>query len=302
MSVSDVQVVVVDEAALRSMIAEHEGVFTSAQARACGIGTDRARRRVESGEWIRETRGVYRVANRTLDIRMKTRIAVLSAGPGAALCGASAAWWHGLIDKPPSIISVMAPHGRRGRPIDGARVWHRTFDEGDVAVVERLRVTAVPLTVLDASVENGVRIMDSALLRNKVTIEDLLDAQKRNSGRRGSPRAASMLTAMSDGARSDAERRTVALLKSSDVGGWATNVDACGYVLDLAIQDLKIDIEIDGLAFHSDATAFQHDRERQNVLIANGWIVLRFTWHDITQRPQWVLAQIRAAIRQRTAA
>lgn len=284
------------------MLAEHDGVFTSAQAQACGVDADGARRRVGSGEWIRETRGVYRVANRKLDTRMRARIAVLSAGPGAALCGASAAWWHGLTDKVPSTISVMAPHGRRGRPVDRARVWHRTVDERDIAVIDGLRVTAVPLTVLDASVDIGVKIMDSALLRKRVALDDLVDAQKRNAGRRGSPRARAMLAAMSEGARSEAERRAVALLKTSDIVGWATNVDACGYVLDLAIDELKIDIEIDGVSFHSDANAFQHDRERQTVLIANGWIVLRFTWHDITQRPQWVLAQIRATIRQREAA
>lgn len=291
-----------DETALRAMLAEHDGVLTSAQAQACGIDADGARRRVGSGEWIRETRGVYRVANRKLDNRMRARIAVLSAGPGAALCGASAAWWHRLTDKAPSTISVVAPHGRRGRPVDGARVWHRTVDERDITVADGLRVTAVPLTVLDASVDNGVKIMDSALLRKRVALDDLVDAQKRNAGRRGSPRARAMLAAMSEGARSEAERRAVALLKTSDIVGWATNVDACGYVLDLAIDELKIDIEIDGVSFHSDANAFQHDRERQTVLIANGWIVLRFTWHDITQRPQWVLAQIRATIRQREAA
>ncbi|NED67277.1 DUF559 domain-containing protein, partial [Streptomyces sp. SID10244] len=88
----------------------------------------------------------------------------------------------------------------------------------------------------------------------------------------------------------------------SNVTGWVTNLPVGGYILDLAIPEHKIAIEIDGFAYHSDAEAFQHDRERQNDLIANGWTVLRFTWHDLTTRPQWVLAQIRAAIRQAAAA
>ncbi|MDL9945271.1 hypothetical protein QSJ19_06630 [Gordonia sp. ABSL11-1] len=83
----------------------------------------------------------------------------------------------------------MAPHGRRGPPVDRARVWHRTVGERDFTVIDGLRVTAVPLTVLDASVDIGVTIMDSALLRKRVALDDLVDAQKRNAGRRGSPRA-----------------------------------------------------------------------------------------------------------------
>lgn len=291
-----------DYAAVRTMIADHDGVFTLAQAKESGISAEAARRRVASGEWIRVTRSVYRVADRLLDDRMHARIAVLSAGPGAALCGGSAAWWHGLITHPPSTITVITPHGRRGRPVPGARVWHRTLDTADLTVVDRLRVTHVPLTVLDAAVDIGVRVMDNALLRQNTTLSALVEAQKRNTGRRGSPRSRAMLAAMSSGARSEGERKTVALLESSDIVGWTQNHPACGYVLDIAIPELKIDVEIDGFAFHSDAEAFQHDRERQNNLIANGWTVLRFTWHDVTTRPQWVLAQIRAAVKQATAA
>lgn len=280
------------------MIAEHDGVFTAEQAYACGLSADQVYRRVRSGEWIRLARGVFRVTDRKLTTRMRMRIAVLRVGPGAVLAGASAAWWHGLIDTVPTVLTVIAPRGRHGNQIRGVRVWHRTLDPCDHCVKDGLAVTARPLTVLDASVDIGVRVMDSALLRNQVSIVNLIAAQERNAGRRGSPRARAMLAAMSAGARSDAERKAVAILRSSDISGWSVNVPACGYVLDLAIAVHKIDIEIDGFAFHSDAEAFQHDRERQNVLIANGWTVLRFTWHDLTNRPQWVLAQIRAAIRQ----
>ena len=291
-----------DLAALRRMIADHDGVFSLTQATACGGSADGARRRVASGEWIRVTRSVYRVADRLLDDRMRARIAVLSAGPGAALCSGSAAWWHGLIPHPRSTITVITPHGRRGRPVPGAHVWHRTLHAADLTAIDGLPVSQVPLTVLDAAVDIGVRVMDNALLNQHTTLSALIEAQKRNAGRRGSPRSRAMLAAMSSGARSEGERKTVALLESSDIVGWTQNHPACGYVLDIAIPDHKIDIEIDGFAFHSDADAFQHDRERQNNLIANGWTVLRFTWHDITTRPLWVLAQIRAAVKQATAA
>lgn len=60
----------------------------------------------------------------------------------------------------------------------------------------------------------------------------------------------------------------------------------------------QVAIEIDGWAFRSDQPAFQNDRKRQNWLALHGWQVLRFTWLDITQHPERVLAEIRAAIRR----
>jgi len=47
--------------------------------------------------------------------------------------------------------------------------------------------------------------------------------------------------------------------------------------------------------------AFERDRERQNVLTLQGWLVLRFTWEQITQRPGEVLAAVLAAVAQRVA-
>ncbi|MGE4365556.1 MAG: endonuclease domain-containing protein, partial [Mycolicibacterium sp.] len=59
----------------------------------------------------------------------------------------------------------------------------------------------------------------------------------------------------------------------------------------------KVAIEVDGFAFHSDHDAFQKDRVRQNRISLLGWQVLRFTWLDLTEYPERVLATIRAAIR-----
>jgi very-short-patch-repair endonuclease len=59
---------------------------------------------------------------------------------------------------------------------------------------------------------------------------------------------------------------------------------------------MRLAIEIDGWAYHSDVDRFQRDRRRQNVLVALGWTVLRFTWADLTQRPGYVTAAIRGQL------
>jgi very-short-patch-repair endonuclease len=55
--------------------------------------------------------------------------------------------------------------------------------------------------------------------------------------------------------------------------------------VDLAYPERKIAIELDGRAFHSDAEAFERDRERQNQLVLRGWTVLRFTWKQLLDEP-----------------
>jgi very-short-patch-repair endonuclease len=70
-------------------------------------------------------------------------------------------------------------------------------------------------------------------------------------------------------------------------------------VVDIAFPAQRIAVEIDGWAFHSDQRAFQHDRGRQNWLALQGWQVFRFTWLDVTQHPDRVLGQIRAAVSAR---
>lgn len=39
-----------------------------------------------------------------------------------------------------------------------------------------------------------------------------------------------------------------------------------------------------------------HRPDKGNALVSAGWTVLRFTWHDLTSRPDYVLAQIKAAL------
>jgi very-short-patch-repair endonuclease len=68
-----------------------------------------------------------------------------------------------------------------------------------------------------------------------------------------------------------------------------------GYKVDVAFPKQMVAIEVDGWAFHSDPEAFAIDRKRQNAIALLGWQVLRFTWLDLVEYPQRVLAEIRFA-------
>ena len=84
-------------------------------------------------------------------------------------------------------------------------------------------------------------------------------------------------------------------MRENGITGWKTNYPVGGYKVDVGFPAQKVAIEADGWAFHSSQEDFQKDRERQNKLALLGWQVLRFTWLDLTEYPQRVLAEIRFA-------
>ena len=90
-------------------------------------------------------------------------------------------------------------------------------------------------------------------------------------------------------------------LLSRTSGNWVPNYvvqDEHGRVLaeiDFADPQLKVAIEVDGRAFHSDRRSFERDRERQNLLVIRGWVVLRFTWERIVSDQEGVVAEVSAA-------
>lgn len=137
--------------------------------------------------------------------------------------------------------------------------------------------------------------MDAALQRD-TRLPELWEAHLRNKGRYGSPAARRLLQAADDGARSEAERLLLRILRTDGLTGWVTNHPVNGYRVDVAFLIEKVAIEVDGLAFHSDSDAFHNDRLRQNSIALQGWQVLRFTWLDLTEYPERVLATIRSAI------
>lgn len=91
------------------------------------------------------------------------------------------------------------------------------------------------------------------------------------------------------------------LLLTGAPGHWIANYPILGEhgqvlaEIDFADPLLKIAIEVDGRAFHSDRQSFERDRERQNMLVVLGWVVLRFTWERIVNDPEGVLAEIATA-------
>jgi hypothetical protein len=61
---------------------------------------------------------------------------------------------------------------------------------------------------------------------------------------------------------------------------------------DIAIPAARLVIEFDGFQYHRSKTAFQKDRERQNLFVAHGWRVLRFFNKQVRDDLEGIVAQI----------
>jgi very-short-patch-repair endonuclease len=285
---------------LDDYLREQDGVITLAQARRAGLSLQAVQRRIHSGHWKRCGRGVYFVDDREFTDAARIRSTVWGYGKHAAASGLAAAWWHGLTQFAPDTVEVTVPRSSHGRSHAGSRLRRRDLTRSDIATLRRLQVTELKLTVVEAAVRQrgGAKIMDRAL-QNDVELRALWDAHLRNKGRYGSPAARRLLLAASDGARSEAERLLVKLLREAGITRWRTNYPVGGYKVDVAFPKQKVAIEVDGFAHHSSSDDFHNDRVRQNNIALLGWQVLRFTWLDLVEYPDRVIAVIRSAISAR---
>ena len=66
--------------------------------------------------------------------------------------------------------------------------------------------------------------------------------------------------------------------------------------VDFVYPEQRVVIEVDGTRWHAGRRARVRDAERDNYLNIRGWIVLRFTWFDLVERPGYVVEQIREAL------
>lgn len=285
---------------LEDYLRRQDGIITLAQANSAGLSEFAVRRRVRSGQWRRCAPGVFFADDRPFTTAARIRAAVWTHGADATASGLTAAWWLGLMSIEPAELEVTVPRNSHGRGKAGIHVRRRDLRDEDLFEARGLRVTGLALTVLEASARRGggPKIMDAALQR-RVGLADLERAHLRNKGRYGARAARRMLEAAAGGARSEAERLVIQLLRGAGIDGWRANFPVGPCVIDIAFPRQRIAIEIDGWAFHSDQPAFQNDRRRQNWLALQGWQVLRFTWLDVTRHPERLLSEVRAAISAR---
>lgn len=291
-----------DDAALRRFACTQDGLFTRDQALACGYSTRQVTRRLGDGTWSRVVGPVMAVSGVSLTPVARDR-AVQLAVPGSVLAGPAAArrWDIPIPDPRPCVAVARDRKARAGRAI---------VIRDDIAWPDLTIFAGAPITSMDRTVFDCVRLLpdgqaldllDEALRRRWIDFADLCARVRSYVGRRGAPRLAGLVRQVGSGARSPAERVLVHLLRDAGIGGWTANAeifDGAGLVGigDIVFDAARVVVEADGWAYHSARTAFERDRARQNRLVSAGWTVLRFTWRDLVDDPQRVVATIRGVL------
>jgi very-short-patch-repair endonuclease len=254
--------------------------------------------RLEAGALLAPLPGVVAHPELVDELMVRARIAQLWR-PDAVLTGRVAAhltFWPELrVDQ----IEVAVPRRTRTRR-PGYRVAERVVPAELVQARAGLRLTAPALTTLDLVPTVGADVVDRALRSRTVTLPQLRDALSQTSGRRGNRERRWVLLDSRDEPWSAAERKAHRLLRAAGITGWTANlkvrVRGRTCYLDIAFDRERVAIEIDGRAVHDTAAAFEADRARQNFLVLDGWLVLRFTWAMLCDDPAAVIAAICAAL------
>lgn len=283
--------------AVLTLLSSQDGVISYEQALSHGVSEWTVQRRVRSGDWERLHPRVYLVGGHPLTEPARVRAAGLWAGGRGAVSGPAAAFWLGMLPSAPARIEVTVARGCGLRGHAGVRVRRRDLHHLDRRRTRGIWHTDRALTALETAiaVPDGSAFLDRALQRH-VPFSQVYRAYCRNMGAQGNARIAALLSAAADRADSAAERSLLRLLRSAGITGWQLGMPFGRWTIDLAFPDARIAVEIDSWAWHTEIERFRNDRHKGNAIVRAGWTLLRFTWHDLTNRPGYVIAQIRAAL------
>ena len=282
---------------------QQAGVISRAQLVENGIGHDQVKRLLADGRLVAQCRAVHLVGGAPLTQQARLWIAILATRGVLGFATAAELW--GMIEgqRPTLAVHIVLPQSRRVLPPPWVRVHRVPVPPRHVVERDGLPMTSKAWTLCDhlptLRVNEATQLADRALQRHWLTAADLAARVRDWPGRAGNRRLRALLDLTSDGAAAQSERRLHAVLRRARIDGWTPNYPVWFdgtliAVVDVAIAALRIAIEVDGMAYHVDAQRFQRDRSRQNQLLMLGWRVIRFTWADLTNRPDYVAASVRA--------
>lgn len=274
------------------------GMVSRRQLLDAGVSASQIGRMVRSGGLARQLPGVYLARGAPLGQEAILWRAVL--GCGGVLGFATACHLWGMLPEPPSQIHVIVAARAHPAAPRGVKVHRRDLSERRISRCGGFPVTARLDSLLDHLTTlrfgDAATLADRALQRRWLTPANVSRRLDEYSGRPGVGTLRRIAAQIGDGAAADSERALHRLLRRAGTGGWVPNyrltVGGRTYFVDIAFPAARIAVEIDGLAYHSDADRFQDDRHRQNDLVGAGWTVLRFTWWDLETRPDYVIGRI----------
>jgi very-short-patch-repair endonuclease len=285
--------------------AQH-GMVARRQLIELGLSDARIKGRIDRGHLHAVHRGVYAVGHRLLSRRGRWMAAVLFGGPEAVLSHRSAAELWGIAPRRGRAIDVTRRRGWRASP--GIVVHRDSISTDEIEKVSGIPCTCVPRTSLDLAgstsrdaLERVINQIEVRSLTHSLSIYDLLERYPR---RRGAPVLRALLDENAEArgiTRSRLEERFVALLADSDLPRPQLNASLAMrgrfFEVDCLWRKQRVIVELDGMRAHGTDLAFEKDRERDRLLVAEGWRVARITWRQLRDDAPSVLADLRRVLR-----
>ncbi|MBB5870268.1 hypothetical protein F4553_003647 [Allocatelliglobosispora scoriae] len=273
-------------------------MFRGSQATRIGVLTEN---QLRTSAWIRVRHDVYADSRLERDHALACQAAMLRLPREVVIGGASAAYLLGVAHAasfrdPVSVIAPASMHvGTQARLV----THHLTVDPQDISG----RMTTAERTAWDVArwyeVTRAVAIIDTLLSGGLVTAESLAATAERL----GSERAVTTFDLADGRSQSPPESALRVRLVLADLPKPTPQLAvrvADGIVLhpDLAWAEYKVAIEYDG-EWHDETDQFHRDRQRLNLLVADGWIVLHVTKRQLTADFPRLVRQVKAALRSR---
>jgi very-short-patch-repair endonuclease len=285
--------------------------FTTAEARASGVGPDVLRRLVREGQLRHVLRGVYVDAAVRDDLLSRSIALSLVVPETAVVTDETAGWLHGAdvlppgghLHLPPVKVFQLPGHTRvRRRETHGGE---RTLVARDLTTVHGV-VTTTPLrTALDLGRltprDRALGCLDSLMRAGGFDTDDLLRELPRFKGYRGVVQLRSLAPLADPRAESPGESGL--RLRWYDAGLPAPVLqlpirDELGierYRGDLGLPVVRLLAEYDGRDHHTSPADRAHDEQRRAWLRAHGWVVVVLTRHEVFAHPDRAVDLLRRA-------
>lgn len=283
----------VDAEGLANLAARQHGVVSSAQLQAVGLSRAAISRWLAGGRLHRIHPKVYALGHAALSIHGRLWAALLYAGSGAVFTHTTAAWIWSIIETQPKRIHLTVPGRRRSLPDVRAhhscqldQVEHRGFP-----------VTSPGRTLVDI----GSMLTPSQLRRAlaEADYRGLLDPRDvERALRRGRPGSQSARVALQNHmpelaqTLSVLEDRFLDLCESARIRLPEVNARVGDMRVDALWRQERIAVELDGAAAHGGWAAIKRDRQREMALRNRGFQVIRYTWEQVTNGRQEVIADL----------
>jgi very-short-patch-repair endonuclease len=241
--------------------------------------------------------------------------AVAAAKPAAGkdrslAAGRTAAFLMGITVPPGDPIHVSVKGRTRHRPLRGV-VVHRP--ENHLSLLPNDASDAIPRTrcvraLLDVAAWDPhltSPVLEQMIVKKLITIHDAEAAVRRFSkqGRPGVKMLRATVEAWALRQRppdSVLEARFARLRRDFDLPEFEFQRPIGRYRPDFCRTLERVIVECDGFKDHgARAEQVERDNERDAELTADGWLVMRFTWHQINNRSVWVASRIRRTLMQR---